>query len=128
MPTITKIGETICGQRFRIVGEPDVEESTRKWRQGREGRHDVEPWCEVTIFAQKYASGEPTGEFMVGSYGGELWPSAWPSLFNVGPRTIYGQETKLTPAGRAAFGLETSDADIAAFNGGGPILTAEEVA
>lgn len=76
--TITHLTDGINKRRYRIVGAPE----SSKWTV----RPGQEPWCEVSLSA----------DGTVLTYGGELWPSAWPSLFTVGPRTIYGQLTTVT--------------------------------
>lgn len=53
-------------------------------------------WCEFTIWGDARA-GEP-----LGSYGGEVWPSAWPALFATpGPRG--SALIRLTAAGAEAL-------------------------
>ncbi len=70
---------TTKSHHYRLFGRPEV----AKW--------GTEPgYCDCSI-----------RDGVVQSYGGQLWPSAWPSIFNVGPRTIYGQRTELTDAGKA---------------------------
>ena len=71
--TVTLIEETPTNgrgfatrQRYRIVGEPTSE----AWKKSR--REDHEPWCELTIYSD---------DDRLTSYGGELWPMAWPEWF-----------------------------------------------
>lgn len=85
MLRVTFLCRTPTGGRFRIVGEPEAE----NWK--RLARPDREPWCEVDVVA----NGKVT------SFGGELWPSAWPSLFNVEKYVSLG--TTLTVKGRQTF-------------------------
>lgn len=65
-----------------------------------------EAWCEVSISL----TGHDLDRGYVRSFGGEVWPAAWPSLFDVGPRTTHGQTTHLTDRGveiaqAAIFGI-----------------------
>jgi len=85
IPVITIVSKTSYNTRYKAVGEPTAADWIKTRRLGRE------PWCEFTIWH---------GQDRLSSFGGELWPSAWPELFAVGSRTIYGQETKLTQLGR----------------------------
>ena len=103
LPTITKMraehGDYRPGQavRYRITGGDLAPE----WAAAV-AVHGRPAWCEVTIW--------PDGR--VGSYGGEVWPTAWPELFGStgtqewprGPaHTPAG--LRLTEAGRAAFAM-----------------------
>lgn len=49
-------------------------------------------WCSISLWDEQH----------IGSFGGSVWPMAWPSLFRViGPR---GRQThELTAAGQRAF-------------------------
>lgn len=69
-------------RRFRLTADPEVPDWTV--RQGND------PACEFSVL--------PSG--LVLSYGGEVWPGAWPSLFHILPRTTSGQQTILTDKGR----------------------------
>ncbi len=81
--TMTEVLYDSC--KYRFVGEPETEDWKASLKPGRE------PYCEVNI----------DNRGVVRSYGGEVWPSAWPSLFQIGQPSIYGVETKLTPKGAA---------------------------
>jgi hypothetical protein len=82
MATITKIRDDGTRRTYRIEGEDIAPE----WRDGlREA-----PWCEVTFYG---ADRRPA------SYGGSVWPAAWPSLFAVAPP--HRQWVELTEAGAA---------------------------
>jgi hypothetical protein len=58
-------------------------------------------WCRVTIWVDAH------GELEVGSFGGEIWPSAWPQLFQSrDPRALnvtYGSWPKLTDIAKQLF-------------------------
>lgn len=91
--TTTLIQDGITGKRYRIVGDPE----NKKWTV----RAGQDPWCELTITEERYASGLPTGTLLVTTFGGEVWPNAWPSLFaNCGRHRI-----EVTAAGRALLSL-----------------------
>jgi hypothetical protein len=61
-------------------------------------RPPAAPWCEVTIWNEEPA---------VSTYGGEVWPGAWPVLFRFeGPRGR--QAILLTDTGIAAFAAARS--------------------
>ena len=51
-------------------------------------------WCEISV----WGDGD---ERHVGSYGGEVWPTAWPQLFV--PASTHGAALRITPAGLAAL-------------------------
>ncbi len=51
-------------------------------------------WCNMVVHLSE--DGESGG---VRSFGGEVWPAAWPHLFAVGPRTKDGQAINLTDEG-----------------------------
>ncbi len=53
------------------------------------------PWCEFTLWLNKDGKIDPR----LGSFGGSVWPAAWPEIFHVGPPTIHGQTTSLTERG-----------------------------
>lgn len=85
-------------RRFRV--ESDAADLAPAWAASlREGRT---PWCEVSIY--------PDG--FVGSYGGEVWPMAWPTYFEGCPGPA-GQRggVQLTEEGRVVFGLEELDGE-----------------
>ncbi len=52
------------------------------------------PWCQFTVYH---------GDDRIASYGGEVWPMAWPALFEaVQGNAHVGNGVRLTAAGRAA--------------------------
>jgi hypothetical protein len=99
-PTVTRLsppGERFA--RYRLEGGDLAPEWARSLRPGRTA------WCEVTVDTE-------TG--IVGSFGGEVWPAAWPALFGTTGTAAWPRGTaqtpavpKLTDAGRAAFGIVT---------------------
>jgi len=63
-PKVTKIGRLFGGgTRYLFVGGDMAD----RW-QPTDGRV---AWCEMTIYDDRH----------VGSFGGEVWPPAWPHLF-----------------------------------------------
>lgn len=92
-PSIVRLPSPIgCGFRYRITGAPTSPAWASTVRPGRE------PWCEITTW----------DHVTLGSYGGELWPMAWPELFENLPNSNHGTGgVRLTEAGRAA--LEAAD-------------------
>jgi hypothetical protein len=54
-----------------------------------------EIYCQITI----WDNGDEPGD-VVNSYSGTVWPSAYPALFEIGPRTTHGQTTRLTDLGK----------------------------
>lgn len=95
---ITRLADSLVGKRFRICGEPE----SNRWK-AREGQ---EPWCEITVSEEVYASGKKTGQLLVTSFGGEVWPSAWPSLFSCHPNAMTSNGTVVTEKGRKLLGIE----------------------
>ncbi len=89
MPTITRIKSIGGDERYRLEGgdlAPDWAASLRP---------DRVAWCEISI---------RDGSDYIGSFGGEVWPAAWPSLFECGKGTAQtGPWTRVTPAGRKAL-------------------------
>lgn len=75
------------GMSFRIVGEPEAE----SWRKSL--RPDREPWCEVNM----------TKDGHVTTYGGEVWPTAWPSLFEVVHPNTRDQAIRVRPEAMPLF-------------------------
>jgi hypothetical protein len=66
------MGEDVTGtRRFRLTGRPSEEGWLKDWIE----RGKPVPWCEFTLFQPQH------GEQRVCSYGGELWPLAWPEFF-----------------------------------------------
>jgi len=89
---ITRLVNSVTGKRYRICGEPE----NKKWKV-REGK---EPWCEITVSEEAYSNGQLTGRLLVTSFGGELWPSAWPTLFSCHPNAMTSNGTIVTEKGR----------------------------
>jgi len=81
-PKITRIGS----DTFRVEGGTVAPSWTP--RPGKT------PWCEISV----------RGDFL-SSYGGEVWPTAWPDLFAAPTkRTLHnGGHVYLTPAGLLAL-------------------------
>lgn len=86
-PIVTLIGDFSKGlgwKRYRLEGgtlDPEWAASLRP---------DEVAWCEVTTTDGKH----------LGSYGGSVWPGAWPDLFT--PTRIMGNPvTLITDAGKA---------------------------
>lgn len=87
-PTITVIQRDSLGTRYRIEGG----EIDARWAETLRRGHT--PWCEFTV----------TGDgISLSSYGGEVWPTAWPRFFQAPTkRTIYNNgHIYLTDEGRA---------------------------
>jgi hypothetical protein len=71
-PTAVVIGDAFPGRRrYRLVGGDLAPAWADRVPPG------TEAWCEITVWDAE--DGAP-GSF-VGSFGGEVWPSAWPHLF-----------------------------------------------
>lgn len=90
MPKITYLGPAACldGKRFRLEGGTLRQDFAETLRPGHVA------WCEITVYGDH-----------LGSYGGEVWPMAWPELF-VEPevRTINNVgHVYVTPAGLKAL-------------------------
>lgn len=71
LPVVTRVPHSLDAigcRRYRIEGG----EIAQDWREACE-RRGKQPWCEVTTWGD-----HPT---QLSSYGGEVWPSAWPKLF-----------------------------------------------
>jgi hypothetical protein len=89
---ITRLPDSVVGKRYRVCGEPE----NKNWTV-REGR---EPWCEITVTEEAYSDGKPTGRLLVTSFGGEVWPAAWPSIFSCHPNAMTANGTVVTEKGR----------------------------
>jgi len=89
---ISRLRDSLVGKRYRICGEPE----NKTWTV-REGK---EPWCEITVSEEVYSDNKPTGRLLVTSFGGELWPSAWPSMFACHPNAMTSNGTIVTENGR----------------------------
>jgi len=57
---------------YRLVAEP----SAKDWQEHWNRRKNPEPYCEFTVIRPQ--NSEP----YILSYGGELWPTAWPEFFH----------------------------------------------
>lgn len=69
---------SVIRYRFRLVGEPEPD---TEWTP----RPGNDPWCEITVWTNAGILHEPDNESLqptLGSYSGEVWPSAWPALFH----------------------------------------------
>lgn len=76
MPKVETIERTADSTRFQLVGGTLAE--------GWAARPGREAWCEIVVH---HRSGERP---WVGSYGGEVWPTAWPELFEAIPSSAAG--------------------------------------
>lgn len=100
MPTIIRLDRheamSVSGRRvseaFEIIGDPESQE----WINAI--RPPGSAWCSISLWDEEH----------VGSYGGSVWPSAWPSLFRVVGRPG-NQRTLLTDAGREAMAAARGD-------------------
>lgn len=89
IPTITLLSRDNYDARYRIEGGDLADQWASGLRSGRVA------WCEITI---------RNGSDYLGSFGGEVWPGAWPALFECGKGTAQtGPWTRVTAAGRAAL-------------------------
>jgi len=79
--TSTSDGKAHRHERWKISGGDIAPE----WR--RPGR---EPWCEFTLYVR-----DDEVDVWLASYGGEVWPTAWPELFQAGR----GAAVKITDTG-----------------------------
>lgn len=101
MATIIRIEQgSLRSERFAIRGDAESQEWIDTLRPPEEA------WCEITLWDGEH----------VGSYGGSVWPMAWPSLFRVVGRRG-SQRTLLTEAGREAFAAARAAAAVAAETG-----------
>lgn len=85
-------------KRFRISGG----EIATDWKQAHEERYgkdsDEIPYCEFTINNKEFLNQE---KMFISSYGGSVWPSAWPELFQSFTGSAYtGSFVLLTNQGR----------------------------
>jgi hypothetical protein len=81
------------GDRSRYRIEGDAGEALANGFKAREGKV---AWCEFTIYRSHNSEAQP----FLSSFGGEVWPLAWPELFEW-LKSV--QATRLTPAGAAAI-------------------------
>jgi hypothetical protein len=88
-PTVTVVREG----RYRFEGGTLRDDWAKVLKPGRT------PWCEITV-----ADGSG-GNPWVCSYGGEVWPMAWPELFTLADCGTAGSHHEFTPAGLAALDL-----------------------
>lgn len=68
MVTVTKIGD----RRYRIDGAPETE----SWAKALKRNGHTDGWCEFSWWPD---------DGNVGSFGGSVWPSGYPSLFTFEP-------------------------------------------
>jgi hypothetical protein len=95
-PTVSAYvhGPEDTSRRFRLEGGTLAE----GW-EPREGRR---AWCELTVSTKRGAE----GRLYVTTYGGEVWPGAWPHLFT-SARAFGAPATWLTKEGETLlFGTE----------------------
>lgn len=87
-PTISVLKRDELQTRYRIEGG----ELSGDWK-AREGNS---AWCEFTVWH---------GSEQLGSYGGEVWPTAWTQLFESLPNTISAGSgrIRITAAGKEAL-------------------------
>lgn len=87
---------------YKIHGSP----TSDNWK--RPGKAPLECWCNISINGGIFGGVAITPETFptpwVSSFGGEVWPGAWPELFIAPPRNNYacGPNT-LTPLGLQIF-------------------------
>ncbi len=94
-PTVTRIVEPAqSGPEWRARYRVEGGELAPAWASAV--RPGNVAWCEISVY--------PDG--VVGSYGGEVWPSAWPELFELrGPGTAQLPKwTVITDVFRALVG------------------------
>jgi hypothetical protein len=114
-PIVKEIdGPSLGRHRFRIEGGT----LRADWQDALDKRPGP-AWCEITVWEED--SGALSAH--VGSYGGSVWPTAWPDLFQPIPGTVqYGSGgVRITDAGRAllvAALAEGEAADVAASSKG----------
>ena len=78
MHTITLIERVPSNcARYRVVAQPE----TQEWLDALAERGNPEPWCEFSVW---------DGSQQLGSYGGEVWPGAWPTWFTKIPGSVQG--------------------------------------
>lgn len=111
LPRIELVRHEHHSREFKLVGGKIADE----WAtQLRVEPKRVEPWCRITVGnRQQYVSlhertpGASEWRFttvlgdLVSSFGGEVWPAAWPALFECSRGTAQsGPQTKPTKLGR----------------------------
>jgi hypothetical protein len=75
--------------RYRVIGGIIAGDWAKYARPG------IPAWCEITVY-----DGDPR----IASYGGEVWPMAWPELFDASRGSAQtGPQTWLTEAGLKAL-------------------------
>jgi len=92
------------GRRYRVEGGALSADWSRSFvqylkRERAAGREvpTGPPWCEVTIDLEDERA-------IVASFGGAVWPGAWPDLFTVSPQRPDGDgSTRLTALGLRRF-------------------------
>lgn len=98
-PTVTRLPERLSGcSRYRLEGG----DLKADWAASVEERGTV-AWCEITVW---------DGSDQLGSYGGEVWPGAWPELFECHRGSVQsGPFTIILPACRTL--LDAADLAVA---------------
>jgi hypothetical protein len=102
-PRVELIDEQPNRREFKLVGGKLTDEWKATLRDG-----DGEPYCRIIVWNRATFTsnaGETTFSTVIGDcvsgFGGSVWPSAWPALFesrHAGPSV--GYQTKLTKLGR----------------------------
>ena len=93
-PIVTRVHghlESIGCVTYRVEGG-DIRADWAAYHAARYA-HEA-PWCEISIWH---------GGHCLGSYGGSVWPTAWPELFRDLQRTAHGGGIELTEVGIAAI-------------------------
>lgn len=95
-PTISVLEQDEYRTRYRIEGG-DLS-GTWTARPGRVA------WCEIMV-SWEPPRGSNRPRDTVGSYGGEVWPTAWGRLFEALPNSVIlgGGRIRITPAGMDAL-------------------------
>lgn len=100
-PTVTRIRrieQTGC-RHYRLEGGTLRQDWQDSLRPGDTA------WCEVSIWTG------PKHPPFLGSYGGTVWPSAWPALFTFGRNTTHGQPCTISPRALELFAAADADAE-----------------
>ena len=75
--TITRIDRKTYYSSYRIEGKPEQEDWLKSFR--KRGEPDCTAYCEITLSRDGEA---------IASFGGSVWPGAWPSLFKSLPASV----------------------------------------
>lgn len=126
LPTITctKVRRWTGGEgnyeqaEYTLTGG-DITPEWRKHADERGGRVE----CRVTITATpngwQHQPRENGGGVYLGSFGGHVWPSAWPQLFET-CRLLGNQATRLTPLAEQMFTAALDAYEAGLYEGGHP--------